>query len=80
MHDWNSQTLLRLVMSHSDAINDLVIKEYCVGDDTLSFITGGKDNSLRFWDVNLEDPKQDSKVAVDSELKRVFYLKDQGHK
>jgi WD40 repeat protein len=38
-------------MPHSDLINDLVIKEYDVKDETATLVTGGMDNSIRIWDL-----------------------------
>jgi hypothetical protein len=36
-------------MSHSDTINDMVIKDYFPFEELLSLYTGGKDNTLRLW-------------------------------
>lgn len=72
--DAQKQSLVRILYSHSDSINDLVIKDYQPWDETISFITGGKDNSLRSWNLNLTKTEIQSVNAVEGDLKRVLFL------
>ena len=49
-HDLQSKSLLRVLSSHWDSVNDIVIKEYSSGEEnTVQYITCSKDNTLRLW-------------------------------
>ena len=48
-----------MLMSHSNQINDMIIKDYIPSqssldeEESLSIYTGGKDNTLRLWEISL---------------------------
>jgi WD40 repeat protein len=73
-HDLQDQRLLRVLIQHSDSINDLVIKDYDSGEGQVSFVTCSKDNTLRLWSTHLNDRKTSSHYPVDGDLKRIVYL------
>ena len=56
-HNLHDQRLLRVMIQHSDSINDLVIKDYDSGEGQVSFFTCSKDNTLRLWSTHLNDRK-----------------------
>eukprot|EP00347_Sterkiella_histriomuscorum_P016249 403353917 len=76
IHKYEEKELLRVMMQHSDTINDLQLKEYSNVENTLSFFTCSNDNSFRMWnstlDNNLTVRQSYERVRpVDGDLKRI---------
>jgi len=75
----STKELVRIIMSHSDSINDLVIQDkgrYVdkSGDD-LIVITGSKDKTIRIWSL-LDNSSGEGKPkdALDIDLKMIEYF------
>ena len=73
-HDLQDQRLLRLMIQHSDSINDLVIKDYDSEEGLVSFVTCSKDNTIRLWSTNLNYLNISSHKPADGDLKRIVNL------
>lgn len=71
-HDLDTKSLVRVLGSHWDSVNDLAIQEY-QDSQQVSFVTCSTDNTLRLWSSSLSH-EPDRQSPVDSDLKRILYV------
>ena len=69
--DMSQQKVERVLLSHTDAINDLIILDYIQsGTNELQIMTGSKDKTLRQWVLDAKP----STNHIDIDLKRITYF------